>query len=421
MDWNSIVNSRHGMTFSLKAPSKFSRPPLNEFGWNLLLKCYPKVKGFLVSNKLIKSSIINSLIIASSIVLGLILSDFLAVKYFIPDADKIKTFDDYSKKAPFYKVNGKLTSDITRYQEDDELHFKLKSNYHEELEVNFFKYSFNFQTNSDGFRERNFDSLPKESKKILLIGDSVTFGHGVNQNEAFPQQLQKILPNDWISLNLGVGGWGPSQYYLTAKKYIKELKPEIVVLSFYSANDFNDIKYTEWDGKDKGVLPESVRRSYYYIDNKTNLRRSDSSYRYPILRNSRLYIWLNDRYQNKKYSPASPMPDHDIKMASLFINDLVKNNKETKFLIQIFPRHCCAQMTYIIEEDILTISYKDRFLEGINDVENIYIYDHFETLFAKPNLDDLYVDSAHFSAKGNLKVASIILDTFKELHWLNTN
>ena len=25
LDWNSMVNSRHGMTFSLKVPSKFSR------------------------------------------------------------------------------------------------------------------------------------------------------------------------------------------------------------------------------------------------------------------------------------------------------------------------------------------------------------------------------------------------------------
>ena len=370
-----------------------------------------------IKNKIIKSIIINSILISSSVFLSLVLIEFIAVKYFIPNPHKIKTYNDYLKKDPAYKVNGKLTSHITRYQKDDQFHFKLKSNYYEELEVFFFKYSFNFKTNSDGFRERSFNNIPKDSKKILLIGDSVTFGHGVNQNEAFPQQLQKILPDGWVSLNLGVGGWGPSQYYLAAKKYIKELKPKLVVLSFYSGNDFNDIKYTEWRGKDDGLLPESVRRTYFYFDNKTNLRRKDSSYRYPILRNSRLYIWLNDRYWNKKFT--YPMPLHDIKMASFMINNLVKNNKETKFLIQIFPRHCCDKMTYILEYDKLIISYKDLFLQGIDKVENIYIYDHFETLFAKPNLDDLYVDNAHFSAKGNLKIASFILDTFKKQNWLD--
>ncbi len=369
-------------------------------------------------NKKIKSTIINSILIVFSMFLCIILVEFVAVKYFIPDAHKIKTYDDYSKKKPYYKVNGKLTSHVTRYEKDDHFHFKLKSNYYEKIEVPFFNYTFSFKTNSDGFRERNFDTLPKSSRKILLIGDSLVFGHGVNQNEALPQQLQKILPNGWLSLNLGVGAWGPSQYYLAAKKYIKKLKPEIVVMSYYSGNDFNDIKYTEWKGKDKGIFPKSVRKIYYYFDNESNLRRSDSSYRYPILRNSRLYIWLNDRYHKKKY--AYPMPVNDIKMASLLVNDLVKNNKDIKFLIQIFPRHCCDKMTYILEHDKLIINYKDLFLQGIDKVENIYIYDHFETLFAKPNLDDLYLDdNAHFSAKGNFKIASFILDTLKRKNWLD--
>jgi len=31
LDWNSIENSRHGMTFSLKVPYKLSRSLLSEF------------------------------------------------------------------------------------------------------------------------------------------------------------------------------------------------------------------------------------------------------------------------------------------------------------------------------------------------------------------------------------------------------
>jgi len=39
LDWNSIENSRHGMTFSLKVPSKFSRSQWNDFAYTSLEKC----------------------------------------------------------------------------------------------------------------------------------------------------------------------------------------------------------------------------------------------------------------------------------------------------------------------------------------------------------------------------------------------
>ncbi|SVE20192.1 uncharacterized protein METZ01_LOCUS473046 [marine metagenome] len=38
LDWNSIENSRHGITVSYRVPSKTIPLPLNEFGWTLL-KC----------------------------------------------------------------------------------------------------------------------------------------------------------------------------------------------------------------------------------------------------------------------------------------------------------------------------------------------------------------------------------------------
>ena len=35
LDWNSIENSRHGITDSKKVPSEFNPPPLSEFGGTL--------------------------------------------------------------------------------------------------------------------------------------------------------------------------------------------------------------------------------------------------------------------------------------------------------------------------------------------------------------------------------------------------
>ena len=44
LDWNSIENSRHGITDSKKVPSKFNPLPLNDFGYTL------KLVNFFVDN-----------------------------------------------------------------------------------------------------------------------------------------------------------------------------------------------------------------------------------------------------------------------------------------------------------------------------------------------------------------------------------
>ncbi len=49
------------------------------------------------------------------------------------------------------------------------------------------------RTNSAGFRDREF-ATTKDAKtyRILCVGDSVTMGLGVAEDEAFPQQLERL-------------------------------------------------------------------------------------------------------------------------------------------------------------------------------------------------------------------------------------
>jgi hypothetical protein len=59
---------------------------------------------------------------------------------------------------------------------------------------------------------------------ILLVGDSVTFGLGVNNNETISHYLEKIN-NEHQVLNLGVPGYGNGKYFLNLKRNIDQLNP----------------------------------------------------------------------------------------------------------------------------------------------------------------------------------------------------
>ena len=95
-----------------------------------------------------------------------------------------------------------------------------------------------YTTNSMGMRSGEVDS---SRRHILLVGDSVTFGLGVNNDETASHYLDKEQL-EYQVLNLGVPGYGIGQYYLNLKRHIDKLNPKLIVLILYTANDLEETR-----------------------------------------------------------------------------------------------------------------------------------------------------------------------------------
>ncbi len=93
-----------------------------------------------------------------------------------------------------------------------------------------------YTTNSDGLRGEEADPA---KGKILIVGDSIIYGLGVQDNETATYYLDQKLP-DFQVLNLGVGGYGIGQYYLRLKKFIGELRPKLVGVVICTGNDIRN-------------------------------------------------------------------------------------------------------------------------------------------------------------------------------------
>ena len=99
--------------------------------------------------------------------------------------------------------------------------------------------------NSLGFRDRREYSLekPPNTFRILVLGDSVTFGHGTLDDTTYPflleQQLRAWRPSvNWEVWNLGVPGYNTGQELAYLEEIGPRANPDLVIVGFYP-NDFS--------------------------------------------------------------------------------------------------------------------------------------------------------------------------------------
>jgi acyl-CoA thioesterase I len=91
-------------------------------------------------------------------------------------------------------------------------------------------------------------SLSSAQVRVACIGDSITFGHGLNPDQTYPALLQKLLGNEWIIKNFGAGGTtvlanGDKPYVKDAAyANAKAFQPDVAILALGT----NDAKPRNW-------------------------------------------------------------------------------------------------------------------------------------------------------------------------------
>lgn len=98
-----------------------------------------------------------------------------------------------------------------------------------------------YKINSSGLRNHEIVGKPKDTLRIIFLGDSFVQGHGVNENEAFTkileEELNKTSSKPVEVINAGVLGYSPLLEYLYLYKGGLALNPDLVMTAF-SLTDF---------------------------------------------------------------------------------------------------------------------------------------------------------------------------------------
>jgi hypothetical protein len=100
--------------------------------------------------------------------------------------------------------------------------------------------------NSLGLRDTSVKMpKPRNTFRILILGDSMTFGAGVKENLAYPRILERLFIDGGKYLhieviNSGVPGYGTGQEYLLYERLAESVQPDLVILGFFVGNDLAD-------------------------------------------------------------------------------------------------------------------------------------------------------------------------------------
>lgn len=99
---------------------------------------------------------------------------------------------------------------------------------------------FPYRTNSLGLRDSDRPAKAPGSTRVLVIGDSYTWGYAVAEEEAFPQVAERLLKErghpDFEVINGGVPDYNSRQERQLLEQLLPAYQPDVVVLA-YVVND----------------------------------------------------------------------------------------------------------------------------------------------------------------------------------------
>ena len=105
-------------------------------------------------------------------------------------------------------------------------------------------------TNALGLRSPEVAAQEAEGElRILVLGDSQTFGNGVGQEETYPRRLEALLaarrPARRVTVvNAGVPGYDTGQEVELLERLLPVINPSVVVVGFY-LNDITEAVYPD--------------------------------------------------------------------------------------------------------------------------------------------------------------------------------
>ncbi len=274
------------------------------------------------------------------------------------------------------------------------------------------------QVNDDGFRNKDFSEIDSSKKKIMLIGDSFTWGLSAEPiDSCFADILKRETQHEVI--NLGIPGADTYQYLAVIEKYVPLFQPEVVLVFFFIGNDIVKKKrelvpfrplyyYTNAGALDTeidGVYFETAKDAYNYVVNE----------KYYLSEPKNIFEWIVSKSAllSKAYSVKFRIKEKVEYETRL--NDL----SLTTNLLSRIAAYCSAQQTKVffiaipeVKEASMTISeYRSKYKRLFEDSTLKHFWQVPEN--SKENFND-YPD-AHLNNQGHRFYADQIKSLLTEL------
>jgi hypothetical protein len=236
---------------------------------------------------------------------------------------------------------------------------------------------FVYTTSEYGFRAPTLAvSNRYERPNVVVLGDSYSFGNGVNDGEEFPAVLGRLLGERANVVNLGVPGYGLTQQIRLFYEFGQVYDPAIVVLQF-SDNDPDDNLFygvtAVEDGRFVFQADESLGTILRHVKNHLSGSLIQRSQLYNFLRNT-AYQTLRERQVEAALSVEGNRRGRQElynELLDLLVRDLEGRGIDVVFVgvtghLARLPE-IAAKVRALAAEGLLTYLPSEPWFEGVDD------------------------------------------------------
>jgi hypothetical protein len=271
------------------------------------------------------------------------------------------------------------------------------------------------RTDQNGFRIDPTFRDPTSNIAVLILGDSVAFGPGVEESNTFVGRLRRSMPNVRF-YNSSVIGYGLHDYANVVEQFVP-LKPEIkYVLLFYCLNDVSDVSaeqvvqaVSKPQPADQAGQDGLASLQYRF----TSLQSAVYSLNVYLRSRSKFYLFVKDALTDPamryfKQDLAEYQKGNDHVTASLRpLEEIAKKLAPRSITFEVFVMPYEAQVRTMVQADLLP----QRMVDGFLRRNEINYYDPVEKFMNSGSVaEDLYLygDPMHLSEKGHRLVSEIV-------------
>ncbi|MEA3492283.1 MAG: SGNH/GDSL hydrolase family protein [Campylobacterota bacterium] len=158
-------------------------------------------------------------------------------------------------------LNSQVLIDPTSDNYSKKFGFQLSPNSEKIFTTEEFRYK--SKTNSLGFRTKEIEEKRDDEYRLLLVGDSMFWGVGVEEEDTISAIMEKSGKTKLSVYNYSVSGYNTVQELIVAKEYIERVEPDQVILGFFIANDIipNAVTYIDEDGnyRNSAEISEEIK------------------------------------------------------------------------------------------------------------------------------------------------------------------
>ena len=280
------------------------------------------------------------------------------------------------------------------------------------------------RTNAMGLRDKEYSiKKPEGTFRIIGLGDSITFGASIDEEDTFLNVLESKLNEGgrgkFEVLNAGISAYNLIQYYILFKNKLIKYDPDLVLVNFYQ-NDYIPINFL----KRYDNFNETYKAGGTYTSEEILAQNLAGFFPFPynlnyfLLANSALYRFLNIRI----YNIASKInPDYFIPGAYKYLNGIQsdKENKQALFDLIELCRDKGIGIVIVVHPFLENSDNNDRWIRTVPrerygvptlDLINKYFEEDIDLSEFRIN----HLDGAHPNVQGNKIIGETIYKFLSE-------